>query len=186
MRKGILFAAMLGVGALTACTQERSIDWKVGAHTFRVPKDFVVDANVFYLPPSQSNSLRFVINPNAALPEQILVSIDPTAKCPYPFATPPPNERCQAMAIPIRLLESDRLMKSQNPADFQWEYRSEKHGNILVNCSPLRGRNGLCIHDGLYQDVPYTIYLRDSDVPNLLSVRRKIETKLAEWEAAAQ
>lgn len=163
-----------------ACSKSGTVTRKVAGHTFNIPRKYLVDATVFYLPASQKRSLRFVINPTAPLPQQNMVSIHPDATCPPIDASQPRDPRCRVIPIPIARLKREDIQRVGD--DVWWEYRFENGGELVANCSALEEGEGLCTHYGLYESIPYELGLRDSQIGDLIDLRREVEGRLAEWE----
>lgn len=177
-RMGMLF---LFLAAMAGCSSE--VTRQVGGHEFKIPREYLVQATVFYLPTSQSRGLRFVVNPGAPLQHQHMVSIDPSASCPSLKSYEPPDPRCRVVPTSLDKLVREPIRRVGDK--IWWDYQFEEGGQLVAFCSALGDGEGLCTHHGLYGDLPYAVGLRDSEMPKLVAIRKMIEQKLAEWEAAA-
>ena len=174
--------AYLLAGVVAACSGSSTETREIGGHRFEIPRKYLVHATIAYLPASQSRALRFVVNPEAPLPEQHMISIHPDASCPRMDKSEPIDARCRIVPIPLSSLQQAKLRRVGN--DSGWEYRLES-GQMVIFCSALEKGDGLCTHYGLYQGLPYRLGLRDSEIGKLAAIRRTVERKLAEWESAA-
>lgn len=179
----IVGAIPLMAAVIAACSSSSTETREIGGHRFKIPKDYLVDGTIFYLPTSQNRGLRFILNPQAPLPQQHLVSIDPEATCPRMDTTKPADPSCRVVPIPLSLLEQEHIRRAGD--DVWWEYRFEKTGELVAFCSALADGDGLCTHHGLYDNLPYSLGLRDSQMGDLIRLRKRIEDKMAEWEKAA-
>lgn len=175
----IAFTALV----LSGCSDQNKVTRIIGDRTFSVPHKNIVEATVFYLPASQNRGLRFVINPEAPRDRWILVSLDPQNPCPSKIDDIKKNSRCRAVAIPTSKLEDDKLRRVSDNDNIWWEYRLERASVSVAACTALAGESdGLCMSHGLYENLPYTVHLRDSEIGNLIWIRKGVERSLSNWE----
>lgn len=178
-----IFQSLLVVTALGmvgACSKSGTVTRDIAGYTFEIPRRYLIEATVFYLP-GQERSLRFVLDPTAPLGKQNMVSIHPDATCPPVNVGQPVDPRCQVIATPLSRLEQEKLTRVGD--EIFWQYRFETGGELVAYCSKLERGDGLCAHYGLYKDLPYRLGLRDSQIGNLVELRRAVEEKLSKWEA---
>lgn len=154
--------------------------WHIGKHTFKIPSEYIVETTVFFLPASQNRSLRFVINPTAQLQQQNMVSINPDATCPPTGRSQRADADCRIVPVPLFRLVHEKTRRVGD--DVWWEYRFENGGELVAHCSALQDGEGLCSHFGLYEGLPYRVGLRDSQMRDLITLRKTIEQKMSEWE----
>jgi hypothetical protein len=155
---------------------------EVGGMVFYIPARFLVSDTIFYLPNQQEDTLRFILNPDVRLQDQILVSIDPNVSCP-PLTQSEARSNCKTAAISLSNLENHVLHRIQiDPAE--WQYIFNDGGQIIISCFAVgNGTDGICTHYGRYRGLPYAVHFKDSDVPKLVSIRKLIEQRLAQWES---
>lgn len=174
--KVIMIASVAMAGA---CSRSNAVRWEIAGHVFKIPRQFLVESSVFYLPGSEKKSLRFLINPDAPLQQQNMVSIHQNATCPPTGATDR-NQNCKITAIPLDTLENAKIERVGN--DSWWDYRFQNGGQLVAACYALNEGEGLCTHYGLYRGIPYELSLRDSQVSELITLRKRVEQRLSEWE----
>lgn len=172
----VILVPVTGWGCSSADTVRR----EVSGHRFKIPSKYVVDATVAFLPASQGEVLRFVINPSAPQQQQNMVSIHPGAKCPPSDASLPRPLNCKVVPTTLAKLLRGKLSRVGN--DTWWEYRFVDGGELVAFCSGLEKSDGLCTHYGLYKGLRYELALRDSQMPNLITLRRTTDELLSTWE----
>jgi hypothetical protein len=169
---------------LTSCSDRDTANRAIGGHTFKIPKKNLADERIFFLPNSQGSAIRFVVNPESTLRQQILVSVDQHSSCPRTEYEKRTADRCRAVAVSVATLETEGIVRVNNPADrTQWEYKTARSKYLTASCSTLENQDGLCMHDGLYRDLTYTVHLHDSQMPHLVDIRKTIDGQLASWES---
>lgn len=177
------FLPIVGVAFVAGCSNQSEVTRKLGDRTFAIPRQNIVKSNIFYLPASQNRGLRFVINPDAPRNGQILVSMDPENNCPRKYDLPTTDVRCKALAMPTGIIEQNKLARTSQDGDVWWEYRLRNSSMTVASCTALVDRSdALCMSHGLYQNLPYTVHFRDSEIANLVQIRRKVERILSDWE----
>lgn len=165
---------------------------EIDGHVFHVPTEHLVQETIPWLPASQSDALRFVINPEAQPQELLRVTIESTARTCNPTTPPASNQLASACAAAsggdeaVGEEQNFNLEKVHRDGDpTQWEYRLKDQGTVVASCFALSddGSSGLCTSLGHYKDLVYAVRLRDSDVTRLPSIREKVEGLLSSWEA---
>jgi hypothetical protein len=165
----------------SACSPTNSVRRTIAGHTFEIPKENLVEATVFYLPSSQSGTLRFLINPQ--LPDQIMVSIDTRASCPSMDPAARRDPSCKVKPMTLDQIRQDHLERvfPWTGNKTQWEYRSARTGKLVAFCSALQ-RGGLCTYYGLYGELPFSVHLRDSEIARIGIIHRDAIRMLNSWE----
>lgn len=161
---------------------------EVDGRVFRVPQKHLVKGAIPWLSASQSDGLKFIVNPQADLDEQMIVTLESRTKTCSPTSKPSSTQLAATCAGAIEVdkeegqnLVLQRVHKDGDPT--QWEYRSKDHGAIEASCYALSdNKTGLCTSLSRYKDMVYSVGLRDSDVNRLHSIRRKVSSLLRSWE----
>lgn len=168
---------------------------EVDGHVFHVPEKHLVEGTIPWLPASQSESLKFVINPDARQEEQMLVTIEATDKTCHPKTPPAYNQlsiACAAASKRNDLPQSadyavERVNRDGDPT--QWYYRlkgqdGEGQEIIVASCYAMSGdgKSGLCTALHNYGDLVYSVGLRSDDVERLPAIRKAVNDLLKSWE----
>lgn len=174
----------------SGCSRRDVAAIEIDGHVFHVPEDHLVQETVPWLPASQSDALRFIINPEAEPQELLRVTIESTARTCHPTTPPASNQLASACAaasgddeVEDRNFDLEKVLRDGDPT--QWEYRLKDRGTVVASCFALSddGKSGLCTSLGHYKDLVYAVRLRDSDVTRLPSIREKVKGLLSSWEA---
>ena len=163
-------------------------------HVFDVPRDYLIEERIPWLPQSEEKGLLFHMNPEAPVRERISVLIESTSITCNP-KTPPAYgqlasvcEDAEQQAGDIQQTQSSPLEKELwNGDPTQWVYRlADKRGNgrgdIVATCSAMGDGNGLCHSLSNYGDLVYTIGLRESEIERLPAIRTRVHELLSSWE----
>ncbi len=197
-RSFIVRAIVAGVlvSMITGCGDNGTKEVHVDGHMFRVPIKHLVQGTLPWLPAGQSDGLKFVINPSSSPEEQMIVTMESTSTTCNPKTPPVYNQlaiACQAAAErKNNILAGKRFSfeKVNRDGDItQWEYRlkgddESVQGLMVASCSALSddGSSGLCTSLHNYNDLVYSINLRDSDIQRLPAIWKQVQEMLASWE----
>ena len=180
--------------AISGCSRSGSSTIKIDGHVFYVPKDYLVQGTIPWLPASQSEGLKFIINPRSRPEEQIMVTIESTAATCHPKSPPASSQLFSACSAASQADVSGDVMKDfviekvhRDKDPTQWEYRLKDQGTVVASCYTLSddGKTGLCTSLSHYKNLVYSVSLRDSDVKHLPSIREKVTGMLTSWEKRA-
>ena len=177
--------------AVSGCNGNGGRTVEIDGHVFHVPKEHLVQGTIPWLPASQSEGLKFVINPGAQLKEQMIVTIESTATTCHPKSPPASSQLASACSAASQGDDSgnaaqnfvlEKVHRDGDPT--QWEYRLKDEGTVIASCYALsdNGEAGLCTSLGHYRGLVYSVGLRDSDVERLPSIRQKVNGLLLSWE----
>lgn len=137
----LLIASVPLVLTCSACSMPDTVTRMVEGKRFDIPRKNIMDATIFFLLASQNDTVRFVINPSAPLPEQNMVSFHLEATCPPSDGSMPRDPRCKIKPITLTRLERAKLTRTGD--DVWWQYRSADTGELVAYCSALwRGVRG--------------------------------------------
>ncbi len=194
-------AAIVGVVilmAISGCSGGGVKTVKVDGHVFHVPQEHLVREVIPWLPASQADGLRFVVNPNARPEEQMMVTIELTATTCHPKTSPASNQLASACMAAAQNGGSgemeqafiiEKVLRNGDPT--QWEYRLKDQsgmgqGTVVASCYSLSddGKAGLCTSLSTYKDLVYSVGLRDGDIQQLPAIRTKVREMLASWEGS--
>jgi hypothetical protein len=162
----------------------------VATHRFTVPPPHAIpdSARPFFLPPSDEG-LSFVINPEAELPNQVVVGvgsrdavcaraagtnayINSTVCDPLPFSW---------RGIPLRKSGDETFWNYLLPAT--GGSAGSKQQQVLVSCYKLDagGKRGLCTANLPFRDLVLTLHIKDSEIPNLAQYFDRATSLLRRW-----
>lgn len=200
MRSFIVRAIAAGVlvSMISGCGANGAKEIHVDSHVFRVPIKHLLQGTIPWLPASQSDGLKFVINPGDRPEEQMIVTMESTGTTCHPKTPPLYNQlaiACQAAARKDdgSAAESNFILEKvhRNGDPTQWEYRLKGgdeagQGMMVASCSALSedGSSGLCTSLHNYKDLVYSVGLRDSDVQRLPAIWKQVQEMLASWEGS--
>lgn len=180
--------AGLLLAALAQCSQRVTIDGR----RFAVPPKYRLLSSIPWLPASQRDGLMFIINPDAATPEQILVLLQPDdIACAGTNSSPAEDSFCGPPADNRRFNGLDRPHAAKFiPApsgDVVSRYvRTDDPSVYLAICSdpggPQQKLGGLCSTVAQYGDLHYTLAFRGAMVPQLGAIVGRTNRLLSEWE----
>ena len=189
--KAIVTTGML-LMAISGCSNNVTKTVAIDQHMFNVPKKYLLEGTIPWLPASQHDGLMFYVNPEAPLPARNSVLIQSTATiCPpevlrgsFPLAS-----ACRAAAQKDASEAETDLEKVHPHNDHtQWEYRVKtgtSQGAVVASCSAMADGNGRCDSFGTYGDLVYSVGLRDSEISRLPEIRRRVHDLLFSWEKPA-
>lgn len=177
---------------LSGCTPGNIRKVSIDGHEFQVPKKNL--ARTSWLHIGRNNGFLFVINPDAPLPRQISVLVQPIAAVCYPQNPPANNElatTCEAAKKGAKTEAwSDNFKLEKvvaNKGDPWWIYRlkepgMENPGKIIASCSAMASGDGLCYSLNNYHNLIYNIGLNESELVHLPEIRKMIDQQLSSWE----
>lgn len=183
-------AAMWCVMGASGCTKAGYLSTQIDGTRFIVPRDHVVRGSIPWLPVSQSETLRFLVNPTAHLRDLQMVSIESlSATCAY-------AESAAYKVLSLRCAAAKRgsdqpIVKTDEPlqritvsGSTQWTYRQPSGGGEeLASCSGTPdGRDGLCLSLGSYRHLVYSLRFSESDVQKLRAIHEQVKALLRRWE----
>ncbi|WP_202988235.1 hypothetical protein [Sphingopyxis terrae] len=187
----ILAAAGGMVMSVGGCTSGEKATIEVHGHVFLIPKEHLVQGVVPWLPASQSEGLKFIINPIAQPEEQMIVTVGSASTTCNPRTPPTSNQLASACAAALQSIDSKsvadhfEMEKIIHDGDHtQWEYRVKGRNDVIASCYALddSGSAGLCTSINHYEDLIYSIGLRDSDMRRLPQILAEVDSMLTSWE----
>jgi hypothetical protein len=200
--KAVIMAGMV-LMAIGGCSRSDVKTVALDGHVFSVPKKYLIQGTIPWLPASQHDGLMFYVNPEAPLRERNSVLIQSTATtCPEgePLGVTPLAAACHAAAQEMKSRAAEEVVELEKvysngdstPWDGKptpwWNYRvkdrgGKNQGAIVATCSAMGDGNGLCHSFGNYGDLVYNISLRDSEIQRLPAIRTQVHKLLASWES---
>lgn len=196
MRRHLKIAAFAGgmmMMTVSGCNGSHGKTVEIDGHVFDVPKEHLVEGTIPWLPVSQSEGLKFIINPRAQLKEQMIVTMESIGTTCHPTSPPASSQLASACSAALQGAAREQVgpnfivEKVYRHGDLtQWEYRLKDDGSVVASCYALSdaGEAGLCTSLGHYKSLVYSVGLRDSDVQRLPSIREKVHDLLLSWERA--
>ena len=168
---------------------------KGGGHVFRGPRGDLIKEELPWLPTGQPEHLRFVINPEAPLQEQMSVGVDPSPGTCQPSA--PPASNMLEWACKLGQGGSNRVQGAFKPEKVfdrpddktHWGYKvPDGAGGYreVAGCYALSdGKTGLCRSINSYKDLIYSVGFRDEEITRLPEIWTKVDELLSSWEKPA-
>jgi len=176
--------------ASSGCSDRETEAITIDDHVFEVPRQYLIEERIFWLPQSEKKGLLFITNPEAPIRERrsvLILSTSSTCSNKTPTVYGQLASVCEAaerQADDILQTQSSPLEKELwNGDPTQWVYRltdkrGKGRGDIVVACSG----NGLCFSLSNYADLVYNASLRDSEIERLPAIRKRIHELLSSWE----
>jgi hypothetical protein len=157
---------------------------QAGSHRFAVPEDYRIPESdrPFFLPRSENDGFTFILNPTAALPQQILVGVDTKANiCGRAAGTKAYVNSTVCSAAPLHWRGRD--LHRSGDAVF-WNYALAGSGQaVLINCSQVSGpAKGLCMASLPFEDLVLTLHINDAEVGRLTADYDAATGLLRAWE----
>jgi hypothetical protein len=199
MRIGPSIGILVGILAMVMSSgcSDRNRDTQaitIDNHVFEVPRDYLIDERIPWLPQSEDKGLLFHMNPEATVRERISVLIESTSitcssnMAPIYGQLAAVCEATEQKTGNIQRTQSSPLEKQLRNGDpTQWVYRiadnqGNEQGDIVATCSAMGDGNGLCYSLSNYADLVYRIGLRESEIERLPAIRERIRELLSSWE----
>lgn len=167
----------------------------VGGHTFRVPRVHLENYYAPWTADGQPAGLRFIVNPDAPLQEQMSVGVDPSQGTCQPSAPPTSNMLEWACKLgPDARLQTAGAFKPEKVFDrpddkTHWGYKVPDGAGgyrVVAGCYALSdGKTGLCRSINSYKDLIYSVGFRDSEIARLPEIWAKVDALLSSWEKPA-
>jgi hypothetical protein len=190
-------AGLLAVTLLSSCSGGSMVSQTVGGHRFKVPKKNLVDATIPWLPMSQSDALKFVVNPEAPVQRQWLVTVEPATTSCRPSGTLRLSQLDQVCAKGagggVGSNTQRGLQKVHPDGDAtQWEYHLKPQNGdnaeqVVASCYALSaGGRGLCTALSRYDDLIVSTRFEESDVYNLTQIQFTTKGLLSGWEQSSR
>jgi|GEM_PF-4976268 len=161
---------------------------QIDHHVFIVPKEYLIQGSIPWLPASQHDGLMFYLNPKAPLQDRNSVLIQSsTVKCPHSELrklTPQPSACNLVLRDVINQREEIEKIYPYNDST-QWLYRvkgGKNQGFVVAHCSPMGDGDGLCYSLSKYGDFIYSVGLKDSEMEMFPDIQKKVFELISSWE----
>ena len=153
---------------------------------FRIPKEYSVTSIPYWLPKLQRNQFLFVLNPSAAVSNQVHVSGEPRSTFCAVKRTQYVKDLCaNDGATWIRHYDTSRLKKVDDEEGVIWHYelREGPKTVVVAHCSGMADntRNGICSSDGFFGGLQYSVGFSESRLPELANLHHSVQAKLEQW-----
>lgn len=179
---------IMGAGG---CTGIGKTTINIDGHVFLIPKEYLVQGIVPWLPTSQSEGLKFIIDPSAESEEQMIVTVESASMTCSPRTLPASNQLASACAAALqgkihkdvtKPFALEKVLNDEDPT--QWGYRLKGTDAIVSSCYALddNGKIGLCMAINNYDNLIYSIGLRHGDMDRLPQFLEKVNFMLTSWE----
>ncbi len=189
---GIATASM-GLLSMSVYGQDNVREIVVDGHIFHVPEGYIIKGTIPWLPENPNEGFSFVVNPEAALQEQMIVGLEPQKiMCRYADRTVS-DILPQACALAEKgedyQFGKDFMPEKIYPFEgitFQWEYQiKDPNGQSRTIASCVTRRNikgGSCWSINNYNGLMYSVSVRDYDIHSIPKVWKRVNSLLASWE----
>jgi hypothetical protein len=193
VRKIAIVAGVAALMTLTSCNETGVTVVQIADHEFHGPQAHLVKEAIPWLPASQSEGLKFLLDPNVRPEEQIIVTMESASISCRPEVHPASSQlsiACSEASHHAGNHEQSNqgVKKTYRDGDLtQWEYQASigkpGTGQVVASCYALSGKQGgLCTALSNYDDMVYSVGLRDGDIPRLPSIHRKVRELLGSWD----
>lgn len=193
--RSISFRSVVGaiiLASLGGCEGGNVKSITVGGRTFHVPKAHLENYYAPWTIDGKPAGLRFIVNPDARLQEQMTVGVDPSQGTCQPSTRPKSNMLEWACKLgqdaPVQTAVAFNPEKIfDRPGDkTQWAYKVPDglggHREI-AGCYALgNGNVGQCRSITSYKDLIYSVGFRDDDITRLPEILAKVNGLLSSWE----
>lgn len=180
------------LASLGGCDSSDMKDIQIGDHTFRVPEAHLENYHAPWTADNRPGGLRFIVNPDAPLQEQMAVGVDPSQGTCQPSAPPKSNmlewacKPGQGTGVQTPGLFNPEKVFDRPDDKTQWGYRvPDGAGGYrhVAGCFALSdGKTGLCRSINSYKDLIYSVGFRDSEIARLPEIWAKVDELLSSWE----
>ena len=185
-----IFAMMASSGCSDRGTDAITID----DHVFDVPREYLIEERIPWLPQSEEKGLLFNINPGAPVRERISVLVESRRiTCRQSDASEQLARECAGKSdkIDAEPINWESVKKIESDGDTtQWSYVHEEAGTTpitVASCFAMAdGDDGLCTVLGSYSDLVYSLGIRDSEVARIPQIKRTVSKLLSEWDNQTQ
>ncbi|MCK0070694.1 hypothetical protein [Kordiimonas laminariae] len=174
---------------VTACDNQTNT-FNVNGSVFEIPNKFLVQGDIFFLPPSQHSYpivklypemdrlhyIGFIIKPMRGL----CSSLDGKGYNMLPNA-------CASVAQGVKKthhIDLKGLVKTypyENNLNWLYQIQRVDGTEDVISCGTI-GRNNTCSSFGIYHDMIYTVRYLEEDIPNLNKIHQDVYDRLTEWE----
>ena len=193
MRVGPSIGICIGILAIimsSGCSDRDAESITVDDHVFNVPREYLIEERIPWLPQAEQKGLLFHLNPEALVREQISVLVESRSiTCRDEEASTQLARHC---ADKEALIEDGSLdwenVKKVEPNDdpTQWSYVYESKGAApitIASCFAMAdGENGLCTVLGSYTDLVYTLRVKDSEITRIPEIKKAVTALLSSWD----
>lgn len=186
---GVLIGA-LAMAASSSCSDRDVEAITIDDHVFQVPREYLIEERIPWLPQSQEKGLLFHINPEAPVRDQISVLIESRRiTCRHKDASKQLARQCASEAdqvedSPLNWKSVKKIAPNGDPS--QWSYVYESAGGVpitIASCFAMAdGEDGLCTVLGSYADLVYSLRVRDSEVTRIAQIKRSVSELLSGWD----
>lgn len=176
----IIVAAFVAI-TFSACGASNMQRVIIGEDTFLVPSERLLSANVEFLPSSQNDALRFILNPRDADSDQILVSVQSASVLCKLSGTKYSNYRGKTCDSNRKMFFRPPLHRSdvKYSGGTLWEY-FDSDGIRVVTCSKGKGA-GNCTADGRFMSTIFSIHFQGNRINDLSYLMNEVVDTLSKW-----
>lgn len=179
---------------MSSCSKPPATHVNIGSYDFKIPREHLLQGSIPWLPFEHSGAFRFIANPDDSIESQFIVTVEMSSSICNPASVPESNQldviclarNSNASRFHSRGSEYEKVYQQNDPT--QWEYKLHDQDVTVAACYLMSNKqqSGLCTSLGRYNDLVYSVSLRDSNVSDLPSIHRNITNMLYLWEHGTQ
>lgn len=157
----------------------------IGGDEFDVPSSVIISGDVFFLPASQQDALRFSLKPGDGRGE-LMVSAQAASGVCKAAAADSRNGACTEANTPVWSV--DRLeRRNLDRQGTQWEYvnLAPPHQSVASCYDPGTGE-GRCLSFGRFRELVYSVRFPEHDIDHLDKIHVEIQDLLEAWRIKAK
>jgi len=174
----------------SGCSDSDAEAITVDDHVFNVPREYLIEERIPWLPQSEEKGLLFHTNPKAPVREKISVLVESRSiTCRDEDASTQLARHCanEEGLIEDGSLDWENVKKIEPNGDpTQWTYVYESKGRApvtIASCFAMAdGENGLCTVLGSYTDLVYSFRVRDSEIARIPEINNLVTALLSSWD----
>jgi hypothetical protein len=173
---------MVVCSACFGCTRGKGA--QAGTHRFAVPENYLIPKSdrPFFLPRSDNDGFTFILNPKAALPQQVLVGVDTKSNVCRRAAGTKAYVISTVCAASPPLWRDVKLRRYGD--NIFWNYAlAGPRQTVLISCSQVSGpAKGLCMATLPFGDLVLTLHIDDARAGRLTADYDAATALLRAWE----
>lgn len=182
---------IVAMAATGSCSNRDGEVITIDDHIFEVPREYLIEERIPWLPQSEEKGLLFHMNPEAPVRERISVLIESRrVTCRHADASEQLARQCADES-----LEDDagtfiwenvkKVNRDGDPTQWSYVFESAEGAPVTIaSCFAMAdGEEGLCTVLGSYTDLVYSLRVRDSEVNRIPEIKQSIFELLSAWDS---
>lgn len=193
MRGGAPIGIWIGIVMMTAtsgCSAPETRAIKIDGHIFDVPRAYLIEERIPWLPQAEQRGFIFYVNPEAPTRDRITVLIESrNVTCRSQGSSEQLNEQCAYGLNGIKtypIIWRNVRKVQPNGDSTQWSHVYDMAGRspvTIASCFAMADeKDGMCTALGSYNDLVFTLRVRESQVNRIQKIKQTVSNLLSKWE----